>query len=163
MRITKIFKFEMAHKLYKSYTCKCMNIHGHSYKVHVTLEGNVDAKSGVVTDFTKLKELVSEVFDSLDHNCMVANADTSTIEALKILLRNEASKKFIVCSTEPTAENIGLYLANKIANLCKRAGIADLESVKVFETETSIATIIASDLDDCERIPKMSFYSFENP
>lgn len=162
MRITKIFKFEMAHKLHKSYTCKCMNIHGHSYKVHVTLEGKVNNKSGVVTDFTKLKEVVSEIFDNLDHNCMVAITDTSTIEALKTLSKNGSSERFVICSVEPTAENIGLYLTNRIAGLCKKAGIANLEEVKVFETETSIATITVSDLDNCKHIPEMSFYNLKD-
>lgn len=162
MRITKIFKFEMAHKLHKSYTCKCMNIHGHSYKVHVTLEGKVHDKSGVVTDFTKLKEVVSEIFDSLDHNCMVAITDVSTIEALKTLSKNRSSKNFVICSAEPTAENIGLYLANRIAGLCKKAEIADLVSIEVFETETSIATITIGDLDNCKRIPSMEFYNLES-
>lgn len=159
MKISKTFKFEMAHKLFESYTCKCMNLHGHSYKVIVTLEGEVNLESGVVTDFTKLKELSSELFEKLDHNCMVCIQDKPTVQALKALMSNEASKRFIVCSKEPTAENIGLFIFNEIAGLCVSAeGVAKLHSVEVFETETSRAIITANDVATLH-VPSMQFYS----
>ena len=63
IRITKEFKFEMAHAL-KGYDGPCQNIHGHSYELKVTVSGNpiVDEsnpKLGMVMDFGDLKNLAN--------------------------------------------------------------------------------------------------------
>jgi len=65
MIVTKIFRFEASHKL-EGYNGKCANLHGHSYKLHVSVSG--DVKDGFVMDFHELKKIVQEeVISQLDH------------------------------------------------------------------------------------------------
>ena len=64
IRITKIFSFETGHALY-GYDGKCRNVHGHSYKLYVTVIGspiqdNSNVKFGMVIDFSDLKKIVKE-------------------------------------------------------------------------------------------------------
>jgi 6-pyruvoyltetrahydropterin/6-carboxytetrahydropterin synthase len=67
MIITKIFKFDAAHKL-NNYDGLCANLHGHTYTLHVSVKGKVN-KNGFVMDFKDLKEIVKErVLLKLDHN-----------------------------------------------------------------------------------------------
>ena len=80
IRITKEFKFEMAHALH-GYDGLCKNIHGHSYKLWVTVKGKVrnengHVKDGMIMDFSALKEIVkSEIIDKYDHS-LVLNANS---------------------------------------------------------------------------------------
>ena len=76
IRVTKIFTFETAHVLY-GYDGKCKNIHGHSYKLFVTIKGKPiddinNEKNGMVLDFGDLKAIVKEeIVDEWDHGLMV--------------------------------------------------------------------------------------------
>ena len=72
IRITKQFSFETAHALH-GYDGKCKNLHGHSYKLDVTVMGSPisdasDPKYGMVIDFGDLKKIVKEdIVDVFDH------------------------------------------------------------------------------------------------
>jgi len=72
VRVTKEFNFEIAHALW-NYDGPCKNIHGHSYKLFVTIIGapindERDPKNGMVIDFGDLKQIVKqEIVDELDH------------------------------------------------------------------------------------------------
>ena len=64
IRVTKEFSFEMAHALW-NYDGPCRNVHGHSYRLFVTLSGipsddPQDPKNGMVIDFTDLKDIVNK-------------------------------------------------------------------------------------------------------
>ena len=78
IRITKEFKFEMAHALF-GYDGLCKNIHGHSYRLWVTIRGEIKKeknhkKDGMVMDFDILKKIVKpEIVDKYDHS-LVLNA-----------------------------------------------------------------------------------------
>ena len=80
IRITKIFNFETAHVLY-NYDGKCKNMHGHSYKLFVTVKGAPIAdsshpKNGMVVDFSDIKKIVQEeIISQWDHGVLV-NATT---------------------------------------------------------------------------------------
>ena len=84
IRITKQFSFETGHALF-GYDGKCRNVHGHSYKLSVTVIGQpitkVGAvKLGMVIDFSDLKKIVKEeVVDVFDH-ATVFNKNTPHIE-----------------------------------------------------------------------------------
>ena len=84
IRITKMFNFETGHALY-GYDGKCRNVHGHSYKLAVTVIGKpIDepgqVKLGMVIDFGDLKKIVKEeVVDPFDH-ATVFNKNTAHIE-----------------------------------------------------------------------------------
>lgn len=67
MKITKVFTFHSAHFLPNHPTCG--RVHGHSYRLEVTLEGEV--RDGVVMDFADIKTLVEKaVLSKLDHTCL---------------------------------------------------------------------------------------------
>ena len=89
IRITKQFTFETGHALY-GYDGKCKNVHGHSYKLSVTVIGSPisdvnNVKYGMVIDFTDLKKIVKEeVVDQFDH-ATVFNQNTPHIELAKEL------------------------------------------------------------------------------
>jgi len=70
--ITKVFRFEAAHHL-PGHQGKCANLHGHSYKLEVTLRGLINitpgkSSNGMVMDFGDLAQIVhSSVIERLDH------------------------------------------------------------------------------------------------
>ncbi len=69
MLVTKEFVFDAAHYL-PFYHGKCENLHGHTWKMHVTVQGKVGPE-GMAFDFVKLKEIVMErVIRKLDHQCI---------------------------------------------------------------------------------------------
>ena len=59
MKVSKEFTFDAAHYLTK-YHGKCENLHGHTYRLRVTVEGNLDEED-MVMDFCELKELVEGI------------------------------------------------------------------------------------------------------
>ncbi len=145
IRITKQFTFETGHALY-GYDGKCRNVHGHSYKLSVTVIGQPiidtgDVKLGMVIDFGDLKKIVKdEVVDPFDH-ATVFNKNTPHIE-----LANELAQrghKVILADYQPTSENMVLDFADKIQKRLPE-GIK-LHSLKLRETETAYAEWHADD------------------
>lgn len=145
IRITKQFSFETGHALY-GYDGKCRNVHGHSYKLSVTVIGTPitdtsHVKHGMVIDFGDLKKIVKEdIVDVFDH-ATVFNKNTPHID-----LANELKNRghhVILVDYQPTSENMVIDFAQKIkARLPK--GVA-LHSLKLQETETSFAEWFAAD------------------
>lgn len=144
VRITKEFGFEMAHALW-NYDGACRNIHGHSYKLYVTLKGSPSQepghpKFGMVMDFSDLKRLVKEpVVDFLDHSLVVYKAsEGETLDAVRAMY-----KKVHVFDFQPTCENLVLYITDKIRTRLPDG--LELSSVKLYETATSYAEWFATD------------------
>ncbi|MBI5731038.1 MAG: 6-carboxytetrahydropterin synthase QueD [Ignavibacteriales bacterium] len=131
MKIAKEFTWEMGHRL-PFHTGKCKNLHGHSYKCLIELTGDPD-KNGMVMDYYDLKKVVEPILDELDHAFMVCKKDIEMIEALEKL----NSRKVIV-DFETTAENICIYLLNKIKSAKLPENIKEIK-VRVLETENSYA------------------------
>jgi 6-pyruvoyltetrahydropterin/6-carboxytetrahydropterin synthase len=131
MKIAKEFTWEMGHRL-PFHTGKCKNLHGHSYKCMVELTGDPD-ENGMVMDYYDLKKVVEPILDELDHAFMVCKKDIEMIEALEKL----NSRKVIV-DFETTAENICIYLHNKIKSAKLPQNIHSIK-VRVLETENSYA------------------------
>jgi 6-pyruvoyltetrahydropterin/6-carboxytetrahydropterin synthase len=131
MKIAKEFTWEMGHRL-PFHEGKCKNLHGHSYKCMVELSGKPD-KNGMLLDYYEMKKIIDPVIEELDHSFMVNENDKELIDALKKL----NSRKVIV-SFETTAENICLYLLEKIksANI---PGNINAIKVRVLETENTYA------------------------
>ncbi len=145
IRITKQFNFETGHALY-GYDGKCRNVHGHSYKLSVTVIGNpiIDTshvKLGMVIDFGDLKKIVKEeIVDQFDH-ATVFNKNTPHIELAEELM--ERGHNVILADYQPTSENMVIDFASKIkARLPKNI---ELHSLKLQETDTSFAEWFASD------------------
>ncbi|WP_456422595.1 6-pyruvoyl trahydropterin synthase family protein [Lutibacter sp.] len=145
IRITKKFHFETGHALY-GYDGKCRNVHGHSYKLSVTVIGipisdSTNVKYGMVIDFGDLKKIVaSEIVDKFDH-ATVFNKNTPHIE-----LANELEKRghnIILVDYQPTSEMMLVDFAKKIKNRLPKT--IKLHSLKLQETGTSHAEWYAED------------------
>lgn len=145
IRITKQFNFETGHALY-GYDGKCKNVHGHSYKLSVTVIGKpiADAnqvKFGMVIDFTDLKKIVKEeIVDVFDH-ATVFNQNTPHIELAKEL--KDRGHHVILVDYQPTSEMMVIDFAKKIKGRLPEN--IKLFSIRLQETETSFAEWFASD------------------
>lgn len=145
IRITKQFTFETAHALY-GYDGKCKNVHGHSYKLDVTVIGEPikdinDVKCGMVIDFGDLKKIVkSEVVDRMDH-AILLNKDTPHIELADHL--KSSGHDVILVDYQPTSENMVVDFAHRISS--KLDPSVQLHSLKLRETGTAFAEWYASD------------------
>lgn len=145
IRITKQFDFETGHALY-GYDGKCKNVHGHSYKLSVTVIGSPisdtnNVKYGMVIDFGDLKKIVkTEIVDVFDH-ATVFNKNTPHVE-----LANELEKRghsVILVDYQPTSEMMIIDFAEKIKRRLPENIL--LHSLKLQETGTSHAEWFASD------------------
>jgi 6-pyruvoyltetrahydropterin/6-carboxytetrahydropterin synthase len=145
IRITKQFNFETGHALY-GYDGKCRNVHGHSYKLSVTVIGSpltdVSAvKLGMVIDFSDLKMIVKEeIVDVFDH-ATVFNKNTPHLSlAMKL---KEEGHHIILADYQPTSENMVLDFAAKIKSRLPKN--IKLFSLRLQETDSSFAEWFASD------------------
>tara|TARA_B110000014_G_C19735731_1_gene383997 strand:- start:67 stop:507 length:441 start_codon:yes stop_codon:yes gene_type:complete len=131
IRITKEFKFEMAHALH-GYDGLCANIHGHSYRLWVTVRGDVKKenkhiKDGMVMDFSDLKSIIKPtIINKYDHS-LVLNA-TSPHANLDL----SAFDKVYYLPYQPTSENLVTDFANSITSLLPE----NVELLKVVLSET---------------------------
>ena len=145
IRITKQFSFETGHALY-GYDGKCRNVHGHSYKLSVTVIGEPitdteNVKYGMVIDFGDLKRIVkSEIVDQFDH-ATVFNQNTPHIELAKEL--KNRGHHVILVDYQPTSENMVIDFAEKIKK--HLPDHIQLHSLKLQETESSFAEWYAGD------------------
>jgi len=145
IRITKQFSFETGHALY-GYDGKCKNVHGHSYKLSVTVIGtpitdNSNVKYGMVIDFGDLKKIVrSEIVDVFDH-ATVFNKNTPHVDLAKEL--ESRDHNVILVNYQPTSENMVIDFAEKITK--RLPANIKLFSLKLQETETSFAEWFAGD------------------
>jgi len=145
IRITKQFNFETGHALY-GYDGKCKNVHGHSYKLNVSVIGepiddSENVKNGMVIDFGDLKKIVKEeIVDKFDH-ATVLNKNTPHLELAQELIKREHN--VILVDYQPTSEQMIIDFAQKIkARLPQEI---KLHSLRLQETDTSFAEWFASD------------------
>lgn len=145
IRITKQFNFETGHALY-GYDGKCKNVHGHSYKLSVTVSGqpisdNTNVKFGMVIDFGDLKKIVNEeIVDIFDH-ATVFNKNTPHLELAKELI--DRGHHVLLVDYQPTSEMMVIDFAKKIKDRLPKE--VQLHSIKLQETETSCAQWFASE------------------
>ena len=145
IRITKRFTFEAGHALY-GYDGKCKNIHGHSYKLYVTVIGEPIADSnspkfGMIIDFSDLKSMVKkDIVEELDHS-IILNRNSPHMELAQALQSKE--QKVVLVDYQPTIEGMVIDIANKIKK--KLPENIQLHSLKLKETETSYAQWFAED------------------
>lgn len=142
IRITKEFRFEGAHAL-TDYDGKCRHIHGHSYKLYVTLKGTPrdelhHPKNGMVVDFTDLKDVVNRlIVDPFDH-ALLLRQDAKLASEI-----SDAYENVIILDFQPTCENLTIYFA-KLLRGNMPAGVS-LHSIKLYETPTSFVEWVASE------------------
>ncbi|MDG2053000.1 MAG: 6-carboxytetrahydropterin synthase [Flavobacteriaceae bacterium] len=145
IRITKQFSFETGHALY-GYDGKCRNVHGHSYKLYVTVIGQpisdtTHVKLGMVIDFSDLKVLIkNKIVDVFDH-ATVFNKNTPHVELAKELA--DRGHNVLLVDYQPTSEMMIIDFANVIKQ--ELPSHIKLHSLKLQETDSSYAQWFASD------------------
>ena len=113
-RLTKDFSFEAAQTLPNAPEGhKCRRMHGHSFKVEVSVEGDVDPASGWVYDHARISDAMKPLLQTLDH------AYLNDIEGLQ----------------NPTIENMAAWFWSKLASHCP--GLCE---IVVHETSTARCT-----------------------
>lgn len=109
--VFKDFEIDCAHSLpYVPEGHKCKNVHGHTYRIRVVIEGELDAQYGWVIDFADIKAVFAPIKETLDHKYL------NDIEGLE----------------NPTAENLAIWIWNKVVNL-----LPGLKEIWVSETPMS--------------------------
>jgi 6-pyruvoyltetrahydropterin/6-carboxytetrahydropterin synthase len=112
--------FAAAHNL-RGYKGKCENLHGHNYKVRVTLAGKEVDSVGLLYDFVHLKQVIQSVIRSLDHKYL-----------------NELPPFDVL---NPSAENIARYIYDQAAKQLHQApNGAEVSSITVWESDVTAAT-----------------------
>jgi len=144
IRITKIYNFEMAHIL-KDYDGPCRNIHGHSYKLYVTVIGSPlsdesSPKKGMVMDFKDLKSIVKEyIVDRFDHALVISrNTDPEMILSMK-----KHMEKLILADYQPTSENLVADFAAIIKSHLPEH--VKLHNLRLWETASSYSEWFAEE------------------
>ncbi|QZE15170.1 6-pyruvoyl tetrahydropterin synthase family protein [Halosquirtibacter laminarini] len=149
MNITKIFRFEGAHIVRGCSSVRCReNIHGHSYRVEVSLESDRLDNGFMVMDFSLLSK-VKVLIDSFDHSYSVWDKESE--EFMQMV--DTFNKRHVTMPISPSAEGYSLLLFYVIDRIIKNTSFANNEghvqlfSVKVHETETGSATCFAKDME----------------
>jgi 6-pyruvoyltetrahydropterin/6-carboxytetrahydropterin synthase len=107
--------FAAGHAL-RNYKGKCENVHGHNYRLVVTVEGGQLDSTGLLVDFIDVKRAMGEAVERLDHRFI------NDIPPFDVL--------------NPSAENIARYFYEEIS----RKLTARISQVKVWETDSACAT-----------------------
>ena len=144
IRVTREFTFEMAHVL-RNYDGPCRNVHGHSYRLFVTLSGvpvndKNNPKNGMVIDFTDLKNIVlREIVNIFDHAVVVsADFDRDKTEMMSKTFGNT-----VIVDYQPTCENLVADFAGRIIKHLPSG--TKLHNLKLYETAKSYAEWFAED------------------
>lgn len=107
MYLTCEYLFDSAHKL-ENHPGKCKNLHGHTYRLQVSVQGKLNEKTGMIIDFCELQKIVEKnVLDILDHSYL-----------------NEIIKN-------PTAENVSIWIWKKLEKSL------NLVEIKLWENPNS--------------------------
>ena len=110
--------FASGHSL-RDYKGKCENVHGHNYRVQITVAGQNLDENGLLVDFIELKGLMARVVDYLDHRFI---NDLPPFDVLN-----------------PSAENLAKYFHDEVSGGLKSPLPVTISEVKVWETDTSLA------------------------
>jgi len=144
IRVTKEFNFEIAHALW-NYDGPCANIHGHSYRMFVTVIGEPiddekNPKNGMVIDFGDLKKIVNEqIVLPMDHAVVLNRKAVDRLNCLD----SQMFKKQHIMDYQPTCENMVIDFADRIQK--NLPAHLKLFSLKLHETATSFAEWYAED------------------
>ena len=145
IRLTKQFSFEAAHAI-EGYDGTCCEIHGHSYKLFVTIKGEPESderspKFGMVMDFGELKRIVNErVVNPFDHAFMLRRSHENS--HLYDQLRDRF-ERMVMLDFQPTTENLLIEFARRIQR--QRPEGVKLHALRLHETETSYGEWFAED------------------
>ncbi len=131
MKVAKEFKWEMGHRLPEHFG-NCKNIHGHSYKMIVEFEGELN-KDEMIIDFYDIDRIVKPLIEKLDHAFMVNENDKEVIEFLQ-----KIKSKMLVVDFNSTVENICKFILSEIKKFELPKNISSV-SVRIYETNEDYA------------------------
>ena len=135
MQVVKDFTFDAAHRLVRGYQGKCSHLHGHTYKVAVTVAGPVLDHHCMLVDFDFIKASMKSWVDlQLDHATLVSDEDTELLSWLR-----QHDQKYYPVSGNPTAEKLAHMLHSVFTKVLPRETDLHIASVQVWETPTSSA------------------------
>jgi len=118
--VTIIKSFSAAHLL-AEIGGKCEELHGHNFKVEVTVAAKELNSHGLLIDFRFLKKVLDEILDDIDHKHL--NSLTS------------------FAGINPSAENIAKYICEKMEVKVKMAEV-NVVRIKIWESENASVTYI---------------------
>jgi 6-pyruvoyltetrahydropterin/6-carboxytetrahydropterin synthase len=108
VRLVKELRFEAAHRLpHVPEGHKCARLHGHSFKLEVTVEGPVDPKTGWFIDYGEIDAIWTPLYERLDHHYL------NEVDGLE----------------NPTSENLAHWLWHQM-----KPKLPSLTRITVFET-----------------------------
>lgn len=152
MKISKQFTFEASHQLV-GHEGKCANLHGHSYKLEVIIEGGLTTQGsseGMVVDFSHVKERVKPLLDVIDHSFIAQGNESFTVDT-----------KVTKLGVRTTAEHLSLFFLFYLKSLCNLPVI----NVKLWETATGYAEASLDDLtkysDLKDKFMKVKFSEYD--
>ena len=118
MKVWKEFRFEAAHSLpHLPEGHKCKRLHGHSYKVVVTVDGVVDEQSGMVIDYADINAVVAPIIDSLDHTNINDVLPLSTSECLARFIFRKLMDRL------PQIASVAVYETPTCGSECRREDV----------------------------------------
>ena len=133
-QLTTHASFDSAHFL-SGYEGKCRNLHGHRWKLEVTVSSEELVREGqirgMIVDFGELKKDVKNLADEFDH-CLIIEKGTLKEKTMEVLTEEEF--KIIQVDFRPTAENFARYFYERM----QKAGYK-VSLVKVYETPNNMA------------------------
>lgn len=130
----------MAHALF-GYDGPCRNIHGHSYRLLVTLKGKTGRtgeKAGMVFDFADLRSIVNDSIIRVFDHALVLSANTPPE-----LLHSLQHQHLMIVGFQPTCEELCAYFANILEAVLPES--VRLHHLTLYETATSFAAWYAED------------------
>jgi len=132
--VTKTVKFDAAHVL-TNHAGLCKNLHGHTYRVDVSV-GQTDATSDMVIDFKDLKKIATEtICDRFDHAFICNTTSEGEREIAAVVAKH--GMRVAELPFRSTAENLARYFFEEL-----EGRIAGLVSVRVWETADSCAEYV---------------------
>jgi len=131
MKIAKEFKWEMGHRLPEHFG-NCKNIHGHSYKMIVEFEGELN-KDEMIIDFYDIDRIIKPLVEKLDHAFMVNKNDSDVLAFL-----DKIKSKKLVVDFNSTVENICNFVLKEIKKFELPENISSV-AIRIYETNEDYA------------------------
>jgi 6-pyruvoyltetrahydropterin/6-carboxytetrahydropterin synthase len=142
MQITRIFEFDAGHRI-PNHNSECRNIHGHRYKLELTLKGDIlntkgQSHEGMILDFADIKKITNKIINKVDHSFLVYNQDNKMLEFLKT-----TDSKYTILTDIPTVENIAQFLLKKLIPKFKQTYNTTLiiKKITLWETPNCFVTL----------------------
>ena len=155
--ISKTFRFEAGHRVWKQnltygrgaqFTMesgvpqnKCVNLHGHSYVLEVTVGSDVLSEQDMVMDFYHVKNALKDLIEEIDHSFIIDVQDPMFSE-LKDVAQKFGAMKIFPVEFCPTAEALAKFFYDFLTRKLEEVGLlGEVKVVKVvlWETATSKA------------------------